>query len=266
MEIEELDGVFRGSNNSVNEAFALLLFDKAYDSEVLTHDQIKNCLTTTDDIKKRFDRQFKRGFMSFCPFLFEKKKYPNTPLASLNRMTIRFVRPDGQPISLDNDHLEISNIEFIDLADKELLETSGFPRTTTGKYIEITTSKYFSNRTFRVGDLIKIKIYKINSPAGNEGRLEEFINRPEGHIIINLEQELVDPNDNQGYINKMYISPPGNIDYKTGTLDDASYFEADPTLVDNYGVLINSSMQVHITFKIVTREDNTNAFIKPVNV
>ena len=76
--IEELDGVFRGSNNTINQAFALLLFDKAYDSEVLTHDQIHHCLATTDQIEKKFDRQFKRGFMSFCPFLFEKKKYCST--------------------------------------------------------------------------------------------------------------------------------------------------------------------------------------------
>ena len=259
MDIDELDGVFKGSNNTINEAFALLLFDKAYDSEVLTCDQIKNSLATTDDIKKRFDRQFKRGFMSFCPFLFEKKKYPNTPLASLNRLTIRFYRPDGQFISLDSDHLEINTIEYEDTPTQiELLETPGFPGTGTGYYIKITTSKYFSNRTFRVGDLIKIKNYKvINTTNGN--KFEEFINRVEGHIIINLKLEETSSTDNHGYINIMYISPPGEINYNTGELDTSSYYETDPllpeTLTDSKGVLINSSMQVHITFKITTRED-----------
>jgi len=281
MDIDELDGVFKGSNNTVNEAFALLLFDKAYDSEVLTCDQIKHSIPTpTDEIYKRFDRQFKRGFMSFCPFLFEKKKYPNTPLASLNRMTIKFYRPDGQIISSDQDHLEIQNIESIALADKDLLQTTGFPRTVTGKYVEITTKTYFSNRIFRVGDLIKIKNYKLKSTVTSDEKhwFAEFINRPQGHIIINLEHELSNStSSNEGYINKLYIAPAGEIDKKTGALDPTTYHDtsADPTdmyLIDDdaskksYGQLINSSMQVHITFKIVTREDKTTAVIKPVNV
>ena len=271
MDIDELDGVFKGSNNTINEAFALLLFDKAYDSEVLTCDQIKNSLTTTDDIKKRFDRQFKRGFMSFCPFLFEKKKYPNTPLASLNRLTIKFYRPDGQSISLDSDHLVINTIEYEETPTQiELLETPGFPGTATGYYIKIITSKYFSNRTFRVGDLIKIKNYKVVNTTINGNKFEEFINRVEGHIIINLKLEETSSTDNHGYINIMYISPPGEINYNTGELDTSSYYETDPllpeTLTDSKGVLINSSMQVHITFKITTREDKTISVIKPVNV
>jgi hypothetical protein len=277
MDIDELDGVFRGSNNTINEAFALLLFDKAYDSEILTHDQIHNSLNTTDIIKKRFDRQFKRGFMSFCPFLFEKKKYPNTPLASLNRMTIKFLRPDGQPISLDNDHLPIENITYVDnlsgatpASDIELITTPGFPRTSVGKYIEIETGKWFSNRVYRVGDLIKIKGYKITTPATTDQfNFQDFINRSQGHIIINLEQETVEESDNHGCINKLYISPPGDIDYSTGTLLTNSYYEPDPMPIPiegGNGVLINSSMQVHITFKIVTREDKTTSVIKPFNV
>lgn len=287
MDIEELDGVFRGSNNTINEAFALLLFDKAYDSEILTHDQIHNSLTTTDVIKKRFDRQFKRGFMSFCPFLFEKKKYPNTPLASLNRMTIKFFRPDGQPISLDNDHLPIKNISYVENLDGvtpasniELITTPGFPQTVVGKYIKIETGKWFSNRVYRIGDLIKIKSYKVGTnpavggdpafePTAEQLNFQDFINRAQGHIIINLEQEEVGETDNHGCINNLYISPPGEIDYSTGTLMANSYYQPNPIptpTADGKGILINSSMQVHITFKIVTREDKTTAVIKPFNV
>lgn len=278
MDIDELDGVFKGSNNTLNEAFALLLFDKAYDSEVLTNDQIHNSITTpTDNIYKRFDRQFKRGFMSFCPFLFEKKKYPNTPLASLNRMTIRFYRPDGQFISVDNDHLEIENIETEAISDQELKLTTGFPRSVTGNYIKITTKNYFSNRTFRIGDLIKIKNYKADSSVSDQYKLKfvEYINRKQGHIIINLENEVSDiTNSNEGYINTIYISPAGEINYKTGSLDIPSYNDSflssgEVATIEgkkSYGLLINSSMQVHITFKIVTREDKTTSVINPINV
>jgi hypothetical protein len=292
MDIDELDGVFKGSNNTLNEAFALLLFDKAYDSEVLTNDQIINSLTTpTDNIYKRFDRQFKRGFMSFCPFLFEKKKYPNTPLASLNRMTIRFYRPDGQLISVDQDNLEIENISVEGINDQELKKTTGFPRSIAGQYIKITTKNYFSNRTFRIGDLIKIKNCKLKPTTTDSDVINfvEYINRKQGHIIINLDNEVStideteDPgatgtpyvNDsNEGYINNIYISPAGEIDFKTGSLNIATYNAEAPEASDMdtingqlaYGSLINSSMQVHITFKIVTREDKTTSVIKPINV
>jgi hypothetical protein len=100
-------------------------------------------------------------------------------------------------------------------------------------------------------------------------KFQDFINRAQGHIIINLEQETVNESDNHGCINKLYISPPGDIDYSTGTLLTNSYYEPDPmptTVEDGNGILINSSMQVHITFKIVTREDKTTAVIKPFNV
>jgi hypothetical protein len=285
MDIDELDWVFKGSNNTLNDAFALLLFDKAYDSEVLTPEQITSSVVSIDGIRKRFDRQFKRGFMSFCPFLFEKKKYPNTPLASLNRMTIRFYRPDGQLISVDQDNLEIENISAEGINDQELKKATGFPRSIRGNYIKITTKNYFSNRTFRIGDLIKIKNFKLKSNVSDSDKIKfvEYINRKQGHIIINLDNEISTRgetaledinNSNEGYINNIYISPAGEIDFKTGSLNIATYNAEAPEASDMdtingqlaYGSLINSSMQVHITFKIVTREDKTTSVIKPINV
>lgn len=266
MDIDEIDGVFHGSNNTLNEAFALLLFDKAFDSDVLTSDQISNTLTTTDTIKKRFARQFARGYMSFCPFLFEKKRYFNTPLASLNRLSIRFLRPDGQPISVDKDHLDISAIAHVDVADFELTGTNGFPRVNTGKYVRITTSTYFSNRTFRIGDVIKIRNYTLNTSDGDELKFQHFINRTEGHVIINLDQEFTGTSKNEGYINNIYIAPPGEVSATTGALDTSTHYAPTPADVSAYGTLINASMQVHITFKIVTREDKTQAVIKPINI
>jgi len=266
MDIDEIDGVYRGSNNTLNEAFALLIFDKAFDSDVLTADQINNTLTTTDDIKKRFARQFTRGYMSFCPFLFEKKKYFITPIASLNRLSIRFLRPDGQYISIDKDHLIISGITYVNVSDFELTGTNGFPRTTTGKYVKITTSTYFSNRTFRIGDVIKIRNYSLTASSDDERRFQEFINRDRGHVIINLDQEFTGSSANEGFLNNIYISPPGEINYNTGTLDTSTYYQVSPATVNDYGDLINSSMQVHITFKIVTRDEKTESVIKPLNV
>ena len=51
--------------------------------------------------------------------------------------------------------------------------------------------------------------------------------------------------------------------------NDSSLLNTEVELVNgerSYGSLINSSMQVHITFKIVTREDKTTSVIHPINV
>jgi hypothetical protein len=186
-------------------------------------------------------------------------------------MTIKFYRPDGQFISVDNDHLEIENIEAEAISDQELKLTTGFPRSVNGNYIKITTKTYFSNRTFRVGDLIKIKNYKATSAVSDPDKQKfvEYINRKQGHIIINLENEVSDiTSSNEGYINTIYISPAGEIDFKTGTLNLSTYNDSalNGEEIESLGSLINSSMQVHITFKIVTREDKTAKFINPINV
>jgi hypothetical protein len=268
MDIDEIEGVYRGSNSTLNEAFALLLFDKAFDCDILTSDQIPNSLSTTDTIKKRFTRQFTRGYMSYCPFLFEKKRYFINPIASLNRLSIKFLRPDGQYISNDKDHLLVDSITYDDVLDNfELTATGGFPRSTSGKYIRISTTTYFSNRTFRIGDIIKIRNYTMEPTNDDERKFLEFINRERGHVIVNLDQEYTGTDStNEGFINSMFISPPGEIDYKSGALNEDTYYEVSPPAIDGNCYLINTSMQIHITFKIITRDEKSESIIKPSNV
>jgi hypothetical protein len=265
LSIDEIDGVFRGSNNNINEAFAQLHFDKEFATITLPPEYI-----TTEsngvgaDVK--FANQYVNGRYVFNPFLFEKKKYFNTPLASLNRMTIKFLTSYGTQISCQKDVLKIASIDFVDPpGDLELSDTNGFPMTDNCKYIMITTTTHFSNRTFKIGNLIKIKGYTISSTDSTELQFQVFINREEGHRIINLEQEKIAGPKNNGYLTKMYISPPGEIDLVDKSLDGTTYYEVDPTVVE-YGDLINVDLQVYMSFKIVTREEDTQELLGNFNV
>ena len=264
LHIKEIDGVFEGTNSNIDKAFAYLVFDKDQTSDLVTSYQ-SDTLHATDANKQRFGFQYKRGFIRFCPLYFEKKEFYNNPLASLGRMTIQLRTPDGQYINDEKDHLDISSIAYATLADKELDQTPGFPGVTGKKVIEITTTNYFSNRLFRVGDKIKISDYTISSSGTNHVNLKNFINRSQGHHIINLDVENMTAGQNQGYINKMYISPPGTIDATDGELDTSTNYEVTPTVTD-YGNLINDSLQTHFMFKITTRETNVSSVITNVNV
>ena len=55
--------------------------------------------------------------------------------------------------------------------------------------IKIETTTYFSNRLFRVGDRILVRNFTMNNSGTNNSRFQTFINREEGHTIINLDLE-----------------------------------------------------------------------------
>jgi len=103
--------------------------------------------------------------------------------------------------------------------------------------------------------------------------LKSFINREQGHYIINLEQEtngLADSN-NESFIQKFYISPPGEVDYTSitegGVIVNTSTSDVstDNLNTANFKV-INKSLQTHFVFKIVTREEDVNAVMTSANI
>jgi hypothetical protein len=264
LHIDELDGVYNGTNNNVSRAFEHLVFDKEYMTELMTSEQITNELNTSG-VKHKYSRQFKRGHYALKPMCGGSKIYYHTPKASLNRMTIKLLTSEGRQLNTLNDHLKITAIDFEAVSNQELKSSNGFPRTTGQEIIKITTTDYFNNRTFKIGDKIKVKNYTISSSAANEAKFQSFINRDEGHYIINLDEEENGSSVNEGYINTIFIAPPGDIDFTTGTLDTNSYYTVSPTVSD-YGDLLNTTLQMHVMFRVTVREDKTRDVIHPHNV
>jgi hypothetical protein len=280
LRIDELDSVFRGTNNWVDRAFSTLLFDKVFFSNVLSTDYISG--TTTSIVnstpKQGFASEYLRGFMKYNPAYFEKKKFYNNPLASLNRMSISITDPRGNFINTQSDVLIMDELDFTVTLNNigntlDLDASNAFPYSTQSdfKMIKITTSTYFSNRLFRIGDRIIIRNYETNiSLAANNSIFNSFINRPEGHTIINLELETDGNTDtnNRGFLNKLYISPPGIMNEENKTVDPATSYD-DETLDftgATQGTLINIDLQTHLLFRIVTREPDTSTTLQPINI
>ena len=137
--------------------------------------------------------------------------------------------------------------------------------------IKITASKHFSNRMFRIGDIILIKNYTTTGVGTDNNNFISFINRPEGHIIINLEQERFNITaNNKGQISELYIAPPGVLDSDKEKLDAATYFDETNVDTGNYvgdsASFINMDLQTHFLFRIVTRDVNVSNITKPINV
>ena len=285
LRIDELDSVFRGTNNSVDRAFSTLLFDKVFFSNVLSNEYIND---TTNSIvnstpKQGFANEYLRGFMKYNPAYFEKKKFYNNPLASLNKMSISITDPRGNFINTQSDVLVINDLKFTDTLSNiavnslEIDVSSAFPYSDQKdfKMIEITTTTYFSNRLFRIGDRMLIRNYAadVTLPATNNSLFNSFMNRPEGHTIINLELETNGntATNNRGFLNKLYISPPGTMDEDNKTVKENTYYDdvTDPK-VDLTGAvkgtLINIDLQTHLLFRIVTRDPDTSTTLQPINI
>ena len=277
LRIEELDNVFRGTNNWVDKAFSTMIFDKVFYTNTLSTDYISGVGTSIiqSTPKQGFASEYLRGFMKYNPAYFEKKKYYNNPLANLNRMSIEITDPRGNFINTQNDVLDLSAIAFTGnvgaVTGTELVPTFAWPFSTQGSYtyVKLTTTTYFSNRLFRVGDRIIIKNFE-GATGANGLAFTSFINRDEGHIILNLDVETngAANTNNRGFINNIYISPPGMMDSLNQTVDPATYIGSGVTFgtVTNWGRLIDMDLQTQLLFRIVTRDPDTSGTLLPINV
>ena len=276
LRIDELDNVFRGTNNWVDKAFSTLLFDKAFHTNTLSTEYIATEGIIKSVPKTSFQNEYMRGFMKYNPAYFEKKKFYNNPLASLNRMSLSITDPRGNFVNKQKDVLNIEIITYtaalenINSTGFDLLSTKGWPRSaaTTNKMIKIKTTTYFSNRLFRIGDRIIIKNITIAAGGGdNNSRFLAFINRDEGHVIINLD---IEKDDNYGYINQLYISPPGEMDDNNNTVVAGSFYDETninlANIVYSSARLIDIDMQTQLLFRIVTRDPDTSTTLQPINV
>ena len=280
LRIDELDSVFRGTNNWADRAFSTLLFDKVFYTNTLSTEYISGTTTSNSIVnnspKTAFASEYYRGFMKFNPAYFEKKKFYNNPLASLNRMTISITDPRGNIINDQTDVLNISNISFTNTLNTltsglELTASSGFPYVNQSSYkmIKVTSSSTFSNRLFRVGDRVLFKNFATNIalPALDNSNFNSFITRTEGHAIINLDSEdNTASGGNKSFLSNFYISPPGTYNSTSNTV--SGYY--DNTTIDFtnaiYGSVINMDLQSHLLFRIVTRDPDTSGTLKPINV
>jgi hypothetical protein len=110
-------------------------------------------------------------------------------------------------------------------------------------YVKVITNKYFDKGEFFAGDALNFRGFSVKNINNNTTRsLENFMNRPEGHEIVEIGQ----PND-AGYYKTFYILAPGVLDQAIGRValdDEVIAFITESNISDGFaGYIMNASLQ-----------------------
>jgi hypothetical protein len=205
-----------------------------------------------------------------------QKIYTPTPLATLQRLSIRIERHSSDLLSTDSD---VQMVQRICMSSAFSTIGTGLPlyadqgSAAQNSYIFVQTSKYFPFSAIAEGDNILFQGYTPTtvSPAAND--FAAYINRSSGHYVVAVANvssgAVVDGRNAAGYCNVIVLRSRFD-DPTTGSVGrGSSYFgsgsSAETTfagLLDNTGNepnqtasgLINLSRQVQVVLRVVTRD------------
>lgn len=266
--VPELDTNNFGTDNYLNQAFAAVQYDANW---------------VTDNAAAS-----KGGFLAMIPkFLKCQKVYTPTPLSTLRKLTISIQRPDGCLVSDTLDTLDLANIT----SSRWLTTGAGLTVTGTdydigaGTYLWINTNTWFSRFQVNQGDRIQFKnIAFPASYAGNAGARDDliaFLQRPEGHLVVQIAYEspantFVDGANSVGYANYIIIRSK-MVDPTTGSTAVDTFGKlaagANNTFLETLtnadgatGRLINLSHQTTLVFRVITRDLDPTTRLRPDNV
>jgi len=276
--IQELEN--NGFSTTINEdsTFAMIQYDTFWSSDLLS----QNVAGTSP-----LPALTKSGYTGFIPkFLKTQKIYTPTPLATLQRLSIRIEQHTGDLLTTDADVQSVNQI-FLGGALTTLnaggsLYSSTAVTDPQNAYIFINTGKYFSFAAVSEGDNIQIKGYSTGYTTPAAADLEQFIN--DTHYVVAVGNTTggtySDGRNSAGYCNVIIVrnrfdnpttgsigrtasylgSSAGNETALATTLDTGS------AAVQTSCALINLSRQVHVVLRIVTRDVDSTANIRPDNV
>jgi hypothetical protein len=278
--IAELNNNGFSTKPEEDNTFAIVQYDTTWSSDLLA--QSVGGTAPTPVLTKS-------GFTGLIPkFLKTQKVYQPTPLATLQRMTIRMERHNGEVLSADSD---VQFFKRVCMSDSLL--SIGMPTGTMygitspqNAYVFIQTSKYFPYSAVSEGDAVQIQGYMPASTSATATDFTNFINRPQGHAVIatayvSAGGVITDGRNDAGYCNVIIIRSRFD-DPSTGSTGRATtYFggsaiaETAYTLdLDNPAVepnqtsaaLLNTSRQTHVVVRIITRDYDSTSNIRPDNV
>ena len=281
--VAELENNTYGTDNFLDRSFGVLQYDAQWVSDVTAQ---MGCT---------------RGFLAMIPkFLKCQKEYYPTPLSTLQKMTIQFLRPNGELLSPSSDTFTIGGIIArhagavppstfpfdVDVSTSPygILNPDSLGSTSPANFF-INTSTYFSRFELCMGDRIQIAGYTYSAAALNDPTYGQslrafcnWVNRPEGHVIVNTAYTaststtvLVDGVNNVGYANfiiipALYQNPAtGSTLLQAFGSDFGATLSTASTSLSSPIRLINLNRQLNLVFRIITREMDSLPQIRPDN-
>jgi hypothetical protein len=222
-------------------------------------------------------------------FMKCQKVYQPTPLATLTKLTIELQQPNGDILSKIPDTLSIKNIYASNVIPLSFVYDGkylGLTFSSGSVYYIIQTTEYFSQWMFQPGNRIQIKgidqnqIFGGPSLATNE--FQSYIQQENGHLIVAIARNIatavgVDPDkpNDIGYANLIIVEAP--FAYPTSATPDVLPFGGNATangiLGSNLAAtmftgakLINLTHQTNVVLRIITRDMDPAARVRPDNL
>jgi len=251
--IPELNTNGYGTSDSMNNAFAAISYDAYW---------------TGDTAAKN------KGFARMIPkFLKCQKTYYPTPLATLTKLTFEIQRPDGELVCSSKDTLDIGGVYMptTDGAGTSLYVSASFD------WIWLKTSTYFNKFLVSQGDRIQIKNVGLNATLTadpNAAALIGFLTRAEGHLVSDIGftdgTDFTTGANAVGYANGIIIRNDFS-DPTTGATTVKSWVTAIGATVNSNpalttGRLINLNKQIQIILRVITRDMDSAAKLRPDNL
>lgn len=223
----------------------------------------------------------KSGYTGVIPkFLKCQRVYEPTPLGSLQKLSIRLERPDGNVLSDNGDAANIAQV-FLSSAPPTGVTNNSVYGIANDEYIFLRTNDWFMRSAFGEGDRIYVQgVSATGASSAAQNDFEAFINRPEGHIVVGIGSTdttltpIADGPNAAGYANYIvirsrYADPAsGSIgrSYFGGAANDTALAAALDDLSQTISRCINANRQTHIVLRIITREMDSGSNIRPDNI
>ncbi len=286
MRIPELDVNNYGTDDNLNNSFAVIQYDAEWYSD--SFDVYNKYLATTGGLETNVGNL---GYSVFIPkHLKCQKVFQPTPLATLQRLTIELQRPDGSTVSPYSDVIDISSVVYGDGAGAGAPGASTFYATNivdsagSAYYIILKTKKYFNRWQFTVGDRVLLgglTKEQIGAPASDVAKYEllDYLQDPTGHTIVGVGFDtggvVTDGYNSFGYADWIAIRAPIN-DPTTGATS-MRLIGGDLTSYNNLGSALNStsfakgrilnySHQVQVVLRVITRVMDSTSRVRPDNL
>lgn len=265
LRVPELDVNNYGTDDSLNNAFGVLQYDANWYSD---------------------NTKLEDGYLAMIPkFMKCQKVYQPTPLATLQKLTIELNTPEGQPLSSVADTVSIQNIYLSGSTPGTVNSPnydSAIDASGNGEYIFIQTSTYFSKWQFAEGNRIAIQGLDANQVSGGSTlaaqNMIDYLQNPQGLPIVDIAftgTGAADGANAAGYANLIIVRAP-HVDPTTGSvlvqpfggnsIDMTTLGTNLQSTTFTGAKLINLTHQTSIVLRIITRELDPAARVRPDNL
>ena len=255
--VDELDNNNFGTNDKMDNAFAILQYDANWT-----------------------DNTGSMGFTSYIPKHMKcQRVYSPTPLASLSKLTVRLQQPNGNLISSVPDTMDIAGAYIgVNVPPSVIANNSIY--VTSGEYIFINTSKWFSVYQIAAGDRIQIRnLSAFTSPTVAQTDFLNYLQDSSGLMVVAVGNtstlsSIADGVNVAGYANYIIVRNRFN-DPTTGSVylrpfggaaNNTALATSLATNVFTTGKLINLSHQTQLIFRVITRDYDSTSLLRPDNL